>query len=101
VLVTYTWHPEGDLFPVREGRNLLGSSPECEISVLGDGHLSGRHAILLFRGKDFWIDDEKSMNGTFVHGESVEEKQRLASGARILTGATEWLFLAFDKKGED
>lgn len=96
VLVTYSWHPEGQLFPVREGRNVLGSDPACDICVSGDGHLSSRHAIVVYRGRDFWIDDEKSMNGTFVDGESVEEKQRLPHGARVVTGATEWLFQRFD-----
>ncbi len=98
VLVTYTWKAEGQLFPVREGRNFLGSDPECEIS-LGpelDPQTSAKHATIIYRGKDFWIDDEKSMNGTYVDGESVEEKQRLADGARIQTGATVWKFVSLE-----
>ncbi len=96
VLVTYTWKPEGQLFPVREARNYLGSDPECEISLALDPQMSTRHATIIYRNKDFWVDDEKSMNGTYVNGESVEEKQRLPDGARIQTGATVWKFVSLE-----
>lgn len=96
VLVTYTWKPEGQLFPVREGRNYLGSDPDCEISLDLDPQMSARHATIIYRGKDFWVDDEKSMNGTYVNGESVEERQRLPDAARIQTGATVWKFVSLE-----
>src|SRR6185295_14435665 len=75
VLVTYTWRPDGEIFPVREGRNLLGSSPECEIRIATDPRMSARHACIVHRPGGFWIDDEKSMNGTFLGEESVDEKR--------------------------
>ncbi|MEM7353795.1 MAG: FHA domain-containing protein [Acidobacteriota bacterium] len=93
VLVTYSWKPEGQLFAVREGRNYLGSDPACEISLDLDGKISSRHASIIYRTKDFWIDDEKSMNGTYVNSVSVEEKQRLPDIARVKTGATVWQFV--------
>ena len=100
ILVTYTWLPEGQVFPVREGRNFLGCDPECDIALSTDSHLSGRHATVVYRGQDFWIDDEKSMNGTFVDGESVEEKQRLPNYATVRTGSTCWTFVALDRSGQ-
>lgn len=97
VLVTYTWRPEGQLFAVREGRNYLGQDTECEIAVPNDKQMSARHATIIHRGRDFWIDDEKSMNGTVVDGESVEEKRILPDGAAIRTGATVWRFVQLPK----
>lgn len=96
VLVTYTWRPEGQVFPLREGRNLVGRDHANEVSLDCDSHLSGRHAVILFHGKDFQIDDEKSMNGTFLDGVSVEEKQKLRNYARIRTGSTEWSFVRLE-----
>lgn len=93
VLVTYSWKPEGQIFPVREGRNYLGRDPECEICIPNDTQMTSRHATIIYRGRDFWIDDEKSMNGTVVDGENIEEKQRLPDGAAIRTGATVWRFV--------
>ncbi len=97
VLVTYTWKPEGQLFAVREGRNYLGRDADCEISLPNDTQMSSRHSTLVYRGQDFWIDDEKSMNGTLVDGESVEEKRKLPDGATIRTGATVWHFVQLPK----
>lgn len=93
VLVTYTWKREGEIYPVREGRNLLGRDPDCEIRLTSDLKMSGNHAVLTFRGKDFWIADDRSMNGTFIDDEPVEEKSRLENHARLRTGDTVWQFL--------
>jgi hypothetical protein len=93
VLVTYTWKPEGQLFPVREGRNYIGRDAECEVCLPNDTQMSSRHSTILYRGMDFWISDADSMNGTYVNGENVEEKQRLPDSATIRTGATVWRFV--------
>jgi hypothetical protein len=100
LLVTYTWRPEGELFPVREGSNLLGSAPECEARISTDPRMSGRHACIVHRPGGFWIDDENSMNGTFVDGALVEEKRRLPDSAVIRTGGTVWRFAALEPPSE-
>ena len=100
VLVTWTWRPEGELFPVREGSNLLGSSPECEARISTDPRMSGRHASIVVRPGGFWIDDENSMNGTFLNGELVEERRRLPGSAVIRTGETVWRFTALETPPE-
>lgn len=96
LLVTYSWRSDGQVFPVREGRNYVGSDPECDVAVDCDPQLSGRHATILYRGRGFWIDDEKSMNGTFVDGECVEEKQRLDNYSEVRTGSTVWRFIVVE-----
>jgi hypothetical protein len=100
VLITYTWRPEGELFPVREGSNLLGSSGECEIRISTDPRMSGRHSCIVHRPGGFWIDDETSMNGTYVDGELVEEKRRLPGSAVLRTGGTVWRFVALEPPPE-
>lgn len=100
VLVTYTWRPEGEVFLVREGSNLLGTSPECEARISTDPRMSGRHACIVHRPGGFWIDDENSMNGTFVNGELIEEKRRLPGSAVVRTGETVWRFIALDPPPE-
>ena len=101
LLVTYTWNPGGDVFPVREGRNYLGRDPECEICIADDPQLSGRNTVILVRGQNFWIDDEKSMNGTFVEEVSIEEKLKLKNYSKIRTGATVWRFLMVEPSSEE
>jgi pSer/pThr/pTyr-binding forkhead associated (FHA) protein len=58
--------------------------------------MSTRHASLVHRPGGFWIDDEKSMNGTFVDGTLVEEKRRLPDSAVLRTGGTLWRFTALE-----
>jgi hypothetical protein len=49
VLVTYTWHPAGQIFPVYEGRTYLGRDPDCEICLTTDSQLSSKHAAIFYR----------------------------------------------------
>ncbi|MGH8574740.1 MAG: hypothetical protein ACREX8_19550, partial [Gammaproteobacteria bacterium] len=57
VLITYTWRPEGQLFPIREGKNFIGagdvsSEPtprKCEILIDADARMSSEHALILCR----------------------------------------------------
>jgi pSer/pThr/pTyr-binding forkhead associated (FHA) protein len=100
LLVTYSWRHGGEVHPVREGRNYIGRDEECEIRIAGDPQLSRRHATILSRGSGCWIDDEKSMSGTFVDGESVEEKRRLENYSEIRAGATTWRFLLVEPETE-
>ncbi len=102
VLVTYTWQQEGEVFSIWEGRNYIGCDPDCEVYVRSDPQMSSRHASIIYRGKgtQFIIDDEKSMNGTFVNELSIDTKQTLNNYAKIRTGATVWRFviLNFDEE---
>jgi len=100
VLVTYTWRTEGEVFPIREGRNVVGSSTACEIHIATDSQMSGRHACIVYRSGSFWIADELSMNGTFVDGKPVEETQRLPHSAVLRTGGTVWRFMALEPPSE-
>jgi pSer/pThr/pTyr-binding forkhead associated (FHA) protein len=62
----------------------LGRSPDNDV-ILRDPATSGHHARLERRGEAFWIVDLGSTNGTFVNGESVQEKQ-LSDGDRVTVG---------------
>jgi hypothetical protein len=62
----------------------LGRSPDNDV-ILRDPATSGHHARIERRGDQFWIVDLGSTNGTFVNGESVQEKQ-LNPGDRLTIG---------------
>jgi hypothetical protein len=102
VLITYTWKPEGQLFPVFEGRNLIGRDPEqCEIAVPEDNTLSSTNTHITFR-KSFVIGDMVSMSGTDVDGEPIEQQFRpLHNYATIRTGSTYWTFISAQPDDEE
>jgi FHA domain len=62
----------------------MGRSPDNDV-ILRDPATSGHHARLERRGETFWVVDLGSTNGTFVNGESIQEKQ-LNNGDRVTIG---------------
>jgi len=102
VLVTYSWTDQGQVFPVREGRNLIGSDPQrSDIVIPQDDTLSAVNSHIVFR-KNFVIGDDVSMGGTDVDGEPVETTfVPLRNYARIRTGSTHWVFIAIQPTAKD
>jgi hypothetical protein len=97
ILITYSWQPDGQVFPVREGRNIIGRDPQqSDIVIEQDDTLSSMNSHIIFR-KKFVIGDHPSMGGTDVNGEPVEQQfHPLPNYARIRTGSTIWTFIAID-----
>lgn len=74
-------------------RVTIGREPGCDIDLTGDPEASRLHAELEPIG-GAWVvaDDGLSRNGTFVNGERVQGRRRLAERDLILTGGTGVLF---------
>jgi hypothetical protein len=73
----------GEMFPL-DGETTVGRSPECGI-FLDDVTVSRKHAILRERDGDFSIEDQGSLNGTFVNRKRVESAQ-LSDGDELQVG---------------
>ena len=106
VLVTYTWRPQGQLFPIREGRNFLGrgeisSEPvprDCDVQIPQDAKMSAEHALILCRHGSYEIIDQETTNGTFLNGTLLRanESTALPNHAALQTGSTVWTFLTIE-----
>lgn len=86
-LVSFTMDPLGVDFRLYEGRNIIGSDPQCDAVISGDGSVSGKHLTILYRMGVFKFKDELSTNGTFINGEFMEEGT-LSDGDTIRIGNT-------------
>jgi pSer/pThr/pTyr-binding forkhead associated (FHA) protein len=73
----------GEIFPL-DGETTIGRSPECGI-FLDDVTVSRKHAILRERDGHFLIEDQGSLNGTFVNRKRVESAQ-LDDGDEVQVG---------------
>jgi hypothetical protein len=93
VLVSYSWYPEGKIFPIREGRNLIGHDSDCDISVPEDETMSGQNSSIQFR-QNFILRDKDSMSGTDVNGMPVEDQCQLVNYSTIRAGSTYFTFLS-------
>jgi FHA domain-containing protein/zinc ribbon protein len=96
--------PEGPALIVRSGggragehftptgeRTTIGRSPDCDI-FLDDVTVSRRHAVLIARGDEFFIEDQGSLNGTYVNRRRIES-ERLESGDELQVGKYRLTFL--------
>ena len=95
LLVTYSIRPQGDFFPVFEGKNFIGRDALANISVKTDFKMSQQHLSILYRTVDnkFKFKDEQSSNGTFINEKLIDEGE-LNSGDVITAGSTKFLFYA-------
>ena len=74
-IISYDLDPMGIDYKIYEGRNLLGSSTGCDITVVGDPSISGEHAVILCKNNKFWFSDEMASNGTFLNNEELEPRK--------------------------
>ena len=80
----------GEMFPL-DGETTVGRSPDCGI-FLDDVTVSRKHAVLRERDGDFFIEDQGSLNGTFVNRKRVESAQ-LEDGDELQIGKYRLTFL--------
>lgn len=75
----------GEMYPLSEPDMVVGRSSKVDIRLDEEG-ISRRHARLVQMGNDFFIEDLKSVNGTFVNGTPIKG-QTLKDGDKIRLGA--------------
>jgi pSer/pThr/pTyr-binding forkhead associated (FHA) protein len=78
-----TFHPEGE--------TTIGRSPDCGI-FLDDVTVSRKHAVVSERDGAFLVEDQGSLNGTFVNRKRVESAQ-LEDGDELQIGKYRLSFL--------
>ena len=79
-----SFNPQGD-------RTTIGRSPDCGV-FLDDVTVSRRHAVLSEREGHWFIDDQGSLNGTFVNRDRVETTE-LSDGDELQIGKYRLTFL--------
>jgi pSer/pThr/pTyr-binding forkhead associated (FHA) protein len=81
----------GEHFVPRDERTSIGRSPDCDI-FLDDVTVSRHHAVLVRQNDGFVIEDQGSLNGTFVNRRRIENAE-LAHGDELQIGKYRLTFL--------
>jgi len=74
----------GDVFTIGRGR-------DNDLQIKNDSKVSRFHCKLYRRGTNFYLEDNKSSNGTMVNGELISER-RLFGGEELVIGETFFRF---------
>jgi two-component system, cell cycle response regulator len=75
----------GQVFRVRQGRQIIGRRPECDIR-LRERAVSGIHAEIIRMREEVSIHDLASTNGTLVNGLRIRNPVSLAQGNLLKLG---------------
>jgi hypothetical protein len=81
----------GETFTPKGTRSTIGRSPDCGI-FLDDVTVSRRHAALVQRDGRWFVEDQGSLNGTFVNRRRVESAE-LSDGDELQVGKYRLPFL--------
>lgn len=65
----------------------IGRSQSATL-VLEDDFASGRHARLIKRGPDWFLEDLDSRNGTFIGPQRIDQPEKLSAGQEVRVGQT-------------
>jgi hypothetical protein len=82
----------GESFKPTGERTRIGRSPDCEI-FLDDVTVSRNHAVLVQQNGKFHVEDQGSLNGTFVNRKRIDNAP-LVEGDELQIGKYRMTFIA-------
>ena len=100
-LVLLSGEQRGEVFPLREGKTMIGRDPSCQVRILDDG-ISDTHARLLSEPGEgearHVLVDLDSTNGTFLNerGRRIE-REEVVDGDLLRVGDTELILKCLPK----
>ena len=63
----------------------VGRDPNCDFPI-GDETVSAHHAHINYHHNQWWVEDLRSKNGTFLNGERVETPTVIITGDELRCG---------------
>jgi hypothetical protein len=82
----------GESFRPAGERTRIGRSPDCDV-FLDDVTVSRNHAVLVEQNGKFHVEDQGSLNGTFVNRKRIDNAP-LANGDELQIGKYRMTFIA-------
>ncbi|HZP73319.1 MAG TPA: FHA domain-containing protein [Gaiellaceae bacterium] len=82
----------GESFRPAGERTRIGRSPDCDV-FLDDVTVSRNHAVLIEEGGQFSVEDQGSLNGTFVNRRRID-RAPLREGDELQIGKYRMTFIA-------
>ncbi|MCE1179012.1 MAG: FHA domain-containing protein [Micrococcales bacterium] len=77
----------GTRLPLKPSGTVIGRAPESAL-VLDDDFASGRHARIYQEGRDWFVEDLGSTNGTFLGNSKLTAPKQVEAGSVLRIGKT-------------
>jgi pSer/pThr/pTyr-binding forkhead associated (FHA) protein len=68
----------------------IGRREGCDVCLSYDSQVSREHALLIYDGERFWLEDSNSTNGTYLGEDKIAGRVELQPGELFRVGRT-WL----------
>jgi len=81
----------GEVYELDSSVTMIGRSDDVNLTV-SDISISRKHAMVVFRDKDFYVSDLDSTNGTFINKELVGSARLLREGDKLTVGSVTFKF---------
>jgi serine phosphatase RsbU (regulator of sigma subunit)/pSer/pThr/pTyr-binding forkhead associated (FHA) protein len=82
---------QGRRYDLNVPKTIMGRHPDCQI-VVEVGAVSRQHCAVSEDNGDYFLEDLKSRNGTYLNGEQVQARKRLYDGDVIRVCEVEFTF---------
>ncbi len=78
----------GQIFSVKPGATTIGRSVDNVVPLPQDKEISRRHAVIMSEAGSIALQDQNSLNGTFVNSKQISGQYPLQDGDMILVGVS-------------
>lgn len=97
-LICTTGPHAGEVLKLKPGITTIGRSNDNGFPLSKDKEASRRHALIVYEASKFVLQDQNSLNGTFVNDQLIKEPYPLQDGDIILIGVSTLKFQESAKK---
>lgn len=76
----------GEVFALTTGDMTLGRSSDNIIALVNDKEISRKHSRIIYEAGSYHIEDQNSLNGTFVNNDRIADRHHLEDADVIMIG---------------
>ena len=87
-LICTTGPHAGEVLKLKPGITTIGRASDNALSLSKDKEVSRRHALIVYEANNFVVQDQNSLNGTFVNDQLIKEPRPLQDGDILLIGVS-------------
>ncbi len=82
----------GEVFKLTPGITTVGRATDNILALSKDKEISRRHSKFTYEGGQFLIEDQGSLNGTFVNNERIDNPRYLEEGDVVMVGVSTLIY---------